>query len=99
MSNAVPKLDLAAAARRLTAAQVGIRERRRFRRIPIEVNGRLLDRLGRELDCRTADISPATFASPRQRFRASASVSCFISTVSAASRARSPAIAAKAKPP
>lgn len=58
MSNAAPKLDLAAAARRLTAAQVGIRERRRFRRIPIEVNGRLLDTLGRELDCRTADISP-----------------------------------------
>lgn len=58
MSNAAPKLDLAAAARRLTAAQVGIRERRRFRRVPIEVNGRLLDPLGREHDCRTADISP-----------------------------------------
>lgn len=58
MSNAAPKLDLAAAARRLTAAQVGIRERRRFRRMPIEVNGRLMDPLGREHDCRTADISP-----------------------------------------
>lgn len=56
--SAAEKIDLAAAARRLTAAQVGIRERRRFRRMPIEVNGRLLDPLGREHDCRTADISP-----------------------------------------
>lgn len=58
MSNAAPKLDLAAAARRLTAAQVGVRERRRFRRVPLEVSGRMLDPLGREHDCRTADISP-----------------------------------------
>ena len=58
MSIAAPKLDLAAAARRLTAAQVGVRERRRFRRMPIEVSGRMLDPLGREHDCRTADISP-----------------------------------------
>lgn len=58
MSTAAPKLDLAAAARRLTAAQVGVRERRRFRRMPIEVTGRMLDPLGREHDCRTADISP-----------------------------------------
>jgi hypothetical protein len=57
MSAAV-KIDIAAAARRLTAAQVGIRERRRFRRMPIEVTGRLLDDAGREHDCRTADISP-----------------------------------------
>jgi hypothetical protein len=56
--SAAPKIDLAAAARRVTAASVGIRERRRFRRMPIEVNGRLLDSLGREHDCRTADISP-----------------------------------------
>jgi len=56
--SAAEKIDLAAAARRLTAAQVGIRERRRFRRVPIEVNGRLLDPLGREHDCRTADVSP-----------------------------------------
>lgn len=56
--SAAPKIDIAAAARRLTAASVGIRERRRFRRMPIEVNGRLLDGLGREHDCRTADISP-----------------------------------------
>ncbi len=58
MSNLAPKLDLASAARRLAAAQVGLRERRRFRRMPIEVSGRLLDPFGRELDCRTADISP-----------------------------------------
>jgi hypothetical protein len=58
MSNTAQKLDLAAAARRLTAAQVGLRERRRFRRMPIEVTGRLLDGAGREHDCRTADISP-----------------------------------------
>jgi hypothetical protein len=58
MSNAAIKIDIAGAARRLTAAQVGLRERRRFRRMPIEVTGRLLDTAGRELDCRTADISP-----------------------------------------
>lgn len=58
MSNTAPRLDLAAAARRLTAAQVGLRERRRFRRMPIEITGRLLDTAGREHDCRTADISP-----------------------------------------
>jgi len=58
MSNAALKVDLAAAARRLTAAQVGIRERRRFRRLAVEVSGRMLDPIGREYDCRTADISP-----------------------------------------
>lgn len=52
------KLDLAAAARRVTASQIGLRERRRFRRMPIAVSGRLLDEAGREHDCRTADISP-----------------------------------------
>ena len=58
MSNAAEKIDLAGAARRLTAAQVGLRERRRFRRMPISLTGRLLDPFGREHDCRTADISP-----------------------------------------
>ena len=58
MSNTAEKLDFAAAARRLTASQVSLRERRRFRRMPIAVSGRLLDPLGREHDCRTADISP-----------------------------------------
>lgn len=56
--SAAPRIDVAAAARRLAAASVGIRERRRFRRMPLEVNGRMLDPLGREHDCRTADISP-----------------------------------------
>jgi PilZ domain len=58
MGNTAEKIDLAAAARRLTAAQVGLRERRRFRRMPIAVTGRLLDTTGKEYDCRTADISP-----------------------------------------
>lgn len=58
MSNTAEKIDFASAARRLTASQVGLRERRRFRRMPIEVSGRMLDTLGREHDCRTADISP-----------------------------------------
>jgi hypothetical protein len=64
--SAAEKINLAAAARRLTAASVGIRERRRFRRMPITVSGRLLDPLGREHDCRTADMSPgdARIASP-----------------------------------
>jgi hypothetical protein len=58
MSSTAEKIDFAAAARRLTASQVGLRERRRFRRLPIEVSGRMLDPIGREHDCRTADISP-----------------------------------------
>lgn len=56
--SAAEKLSLAVAARRLKTAQLGLRERRRFRRMPMEVSGRLLDPLGREHDCRTADISP-----------------------------------------
>ena len=43
MSMHAAKIDLADAARRLTAAQVGLRERRRFRRMPIVVSGRMLD--------------------------------------------------------
>jgi hypothetical protein len=58
MSTPAVKVDLAAAARRLAAAQVGLRERRRFRRMPVRVSGRLLDTFGREHDCRTEDISP-----------------------------------------
>ncbi|MBC7767762.1 MAG: PilZ domain-containing protein [Phycisphaerales bacterium] len=58
MSNTAEKIDFAAAARRLTASQVSLRERRRFRRAPIEVSGRMLDTSGHEYDCRTADISP-----------------------------------------
>ncbi|HWA01839.1 MAG TPA: PilZ domain-containing protein [Caulobacterales bacterium] len=42
------------------------RERRRFYRAPIVVGGRMLDPLGREHDCRTADLSPgdARLAAP-----------------------------------
>ena len=58
MSNTAHKLDLAAAARRVATAPVGAQERRRFRRIPLTITGRLLDAAGRECDCRTADISP-----------------------------------------
>jgi hypothetical protein len=58
MTNTAEKLDFASAARRLTASQVGLRERRRFRRLPIAVSGRMLDTFGREHDCRTADMSP-----------------------------------------
>jgi PilZ domain len=52
------KLDLAVAASRLATTRVSARERRRFRRLPIVVGGRMLDPEGREHDCRTADISP-----------------------------------------
>jgi len=64
--SAAEKLDLAAAARQLTASQVRLRERRRFRRMPIEVSGRMLNPFGQEQDCRTADISPgdARIAAP-----------------------------------
>ncbi len=58
MADAAQKIDFAAAARRLTASQIGLRERRRFRRMPVTVDGRVLDSGGREYDCRTADISP-----------------------------------------
>lgn len=33
-------------------------ERRRFRRVPVNLRGRLMDPAGREHDCRTADMSP-----------------------------------------
>jgi len=33
-------------------------DRRRFRRPPLELRGRMMDAGGREYDCRTADISP-----------------------------------------
>lgn len=56
MSNAA--LDLGAVAARLSAIRTGARERRRFRRLPVVVGGRMLDSAGREHDCRTADISP-----------------------------------------
>ncbi|MGE0595297.1 MAG: PilZ domain-containing protein [Hyphomonadaceae bacterium] len=60
MNTSAQKIDIAEAATQLyaAAARLGPRERRRFRRMPIVVAGRMLDRAGREHDCRTADISP-----------------------------------------
>ena len=58
MSAAV-RLDLATAAARLNAVRgPRAQERRRFRRMPVIVGGRMLDGAGREQDCRTADLSP-----------------------------------------
>lgn len=51
-------LSLAGAAQRLASTRRRAEERRRFYRAPIVVGGRMLDPLGREHDCRTADISP-----------------------------------------
>ena len=56
--SAAEKLDFEAIANQLTSARAQTRERRRFRRTPMVVGGRMLDPLGREQDCRTADISP-----------------------------------------
>lgn len=56
--SAAEKLNFQAIAQRLYEARTGTRERRRFRRTPLTVGGRMLDPLGREQDCRTADISP-----------------------------------------
>lgn len=58
MSNTAEKLDLGAPASRLSRLRPQARERRRFRRLPLSVSGRILDTLGREHPCRTADISP-----------------------------------------
>jgi hypothetical protein len=59
MSASARKLDLANAAQRLRSANARTgQERRRFRRMPLIIGGRMLDPLGREHDCRTADISP-----------------------------------------
>ncbi|MES1198557.1 MAG: PilZ domain-containing protein [Pseudomonadota bacterium] len=51
-------IGLADAVQRLTTTRIGARERRRFRRAPLVVGGRMLDPFGREHDCRTADLSP-----------------------------------------
>jgi hypothetical protein len=58
--------SFASAAQRLSSARIGARERRRFFRAPVVLDGRMLDPLGREHDCRTADISPgdARIAAP-----------------------------------
>lgn len=58
MTSSAANLGFASAAARLTSARMGARERRRFRRVPLVVGGRMLDPIGREHDCRTADVSP-----------------------------------------
>ncbi len=58
MSNTAEKLDLASVASRLSRLQPQAKERRRFRRLPLVVAGRMLDSFGREHKCQTADISP-----------------------------------------
>ena len=58
MSATIARSDFARAASRLAQTQIRARERRRFRRAPLIVNGRMLGPAGQEFDCRTADISP-----------------------------------------
>ncbi|MEJ0059722.1 MAG: PilZ domain-containing protein [Terricaulis sp.] len=58
MTVSAPSSSFAGAAARLSSARVGTRERRRFRRAPVVIDGRMLDSAGREHDCRTADLSP-----------------------------------------
>ena len=58
MPTTARRLDLATAATRLTRTRINAQERRRFRRLPIIVSGRMLGAGGQEHDCRTADISP-----------------------------------------
>ena len=58
MPNTAQRVDLATAASRLAARRKYGEERRRFRRTPIVVSGRLLGAGGQEHDCRTADMSP-----------------------------------------
>lgn len=58
MANTAENVDLATAATRLKSLRVRPQERRRFRRLQLVVGGRMLDSLGREHDCRTADMSP-----------------------------------------
>ena len=52
------KPDFARVAAQLAGTEIRASERRRFRRAPLVVGGRMLDPLGREHDCRTADLSP-----------------------------------------
>jgi hypothetical protein len=57
--SAAEKLDFASAAARISSSNgPRAQERRRFRRMPMIVAGRMLDTAGREYDCRTADLSP-----------------------------------------
>ena len=58
--------DLARAHALLTLSRREAPDRRRFRRIGVDLSGRLMDRTGEEHDCRTLDISPgdARIATP-----------------------------------
>lgn len=58
--------DLARAHALLTLARREAPDRRRYRRLGLDLHGRLMDRSGEEHDCRTLDISPgdARIASP-----------------------------------
>jgi hypothetical protein len=58
MTNPALQRDLATVASQLTRIGARARERRRFRRLPLVVTGRMLDSLCRESDFRTADLSP-----------------------------------------
>jgi PilZ domain len=58
MSNTAKQIDLASAVSRLRASRARPQERRRFRRLDVIVGGKMLDPLGQEHDCRTADMSP-----------------------------------------
>ncbi|MGE0829475.1 MAG: PilZ domain-containing protein [Hyphomonadaceae bacterium] len=51
-------LRLEDALQRLTTARPSAQERRRFRRLTLTLDGRMMDSQGRETDCRTEDISP-----------------------------------------
>lgn len=55
MNAAVSFADVRA---KLALARRAPAERRRFRRLPVEMSGRMMDAAGQEHACRTADISP-----------------------------------------
>ncbi len=58
--------DLARAHALMSLASRAAPDRRRFRRVGVDLSGRLMDRGGEEHDCRTLDISPgdARIATP-----------------------------------
>ena len=58
METTARKFDLEGAPRRMSLPRIRGRERRRFRRLTRTACGRRLRPLGRDHDCRTADISP-----------------------------------------
>ena len=50
--------SLSSAYEKMRTLRASPAERRRFRRVPLGVRGRMMDGAGVEHDCRTADISP-----------------------------------------